>query len=172
MIPLRTNLAVPLLLLVALASVGAGHCNGGGSSGAALAFRPGTLSLATGETATVDVLVALPSGASLQALELDLAAELPVVAIDAVAPHPDFDDDGAWLVAPTLRFLQGTADDAVDLRHGPSPASGQLGVARVTVRAIQPGEGRVRIAGGRLADPQGQALPVGARVALQVTVTP
>ncbi len=83
------------------------------------ASQVGTYSLVT-----VEVLVSSP--VPIQAFDLALQWDPEMILAYDAAPHPEFDDDGAFFTSPRLDFSAGTLDRVVDLRHGGEGAAGRL----------------------------------------------
>jgi hypothetical protein len=118
-------------------------------------FDPPSKTIASG---CFDTDVMVSTNQPLQAFELDLEVTKPeLLALWAVSPHDDFDDDGGFLFPPSVSYANGTAKDIVDLRHGISDKSGLFRIATVRL-CTWPGAGTVklRVSGGGFANPLGE----------------
>jgi hypothetical protein len=95
----------------------------------------------------------------IQAMDLDVRVTGGAVWLEDVWKG-QFDDDGGFFLEPVVDSLAGTATDIVDLRHGASPATGTLRLARLRVFALSKGTATIEITKASLATPTGQALTV------------
>jgi hypothetical protein len=132
-------------------------------------FEPATLSVPVDSIFTVDVVV--NTLGAVQAWEFSLQTDIEGVLPMNVVPHSDFDDDGRFLVPPSIDLSEGRVNGVVDLKHGGSGVTGTFRIATVTLWAHQPGKVAIGLDGVGMATGEGTALPVNVFSA-SVLVTP
>jgi hypothetical protein len=124
-----------------------------------LAFDPPAIALGVGNWVDVDVVVDVDSG-SLQAFDLDFQVSPATAAWIAEARLSEFDDDGAWFVAPVSDFLGGTMKQVIDLRHGDTALRGPVRLVRLRLVALEPGPASITVSSAGLAGAEGQSFAV------------
>lgn len=142
-----------VLLLVALVPLVGSKC-GPQAPAVALRLEPASAVVSPGAVVELDVVAELDSQ-PLQAFDLEVSATAGMLAAFAAEPHADFDDDGALFVEPLPNLGGSLLRRIVDVRHGATPASGAVVLARVRVLALAKGSGVVSISDAGLARPDG-----------------
>jgi len=144
---------------------------GGGESKTWVALVPDVNTVGTFSLFTVDVAVTSPK--PVQAFELGLQWDPEMVLPVDVAPHPDFDDDGAFFTSPHFDLMAGTLDRVVDLRHGGPGAEGNFRIATLQFLALgHPGSTIIGPTGGGLARADGSEPSAVNVVPVTITIEP
>jgi hypothetical protein len=143
------------------------ECDGSGSTGTGGIWpNPRVATVPVGGTLTLDVIVNSTSPA-VQAYDIDVQADPPILLPYAIVPDAMFDDDGKLFRDPTFYPAQALAAGITDLRHG-TAASGTFRIATLTLVAAEAGTTTVTISGPGVAGADGQIIPL---VILDGTVT-
>lgn len=158
------------LLALALGS-GLGLRCGGGEGQTWVALIPDASTIGTFAPFRLDVVVNSP--APIYAFELGLQWDPERVYPVNVAPHPDFDDDGAFFTSPQFDLMAGTLDRVVDLRHGGAGANGSFKIATLQFLSLgSPGSTSIRLTSGGLAKADGSEPLVVNVVPVTITIEP
>jgi len=159
-----------VVLALALRGLLGANC-GGGESRTWVALVPDASSVEAYSLFTVEILVTSPT--PIQAFELGLQWDPEMLEPVNVAPHPDFDDDGAFFTSPQYDLTAGTLDRLVDLRHGGEGAEGSFNIATVEFLSLgAPGATSIGLTSGGLADGNGNEPSLTSVVPVTITIEP
>jgi hypothetical protein len=163
----RIRLAI---LVLALGSALGLQCDGGEEQ-TWVALVPDTNRVGTYSLFTVDVLVT--SLTPIQAFDLSLQWDPEMLFPTDVAPHPEFDDDGAFFISPRFDFVAGKLDRVVDLRHGGEGTEGRFKIATIQFLSLDnAGSTPIGLTSGGLAAPDGSQPSVTNIMPVTITIEP
>jgi hypothetical protein len=118
----------------------------------------------------VEILV--NAGVPVQAFEVALRWDPEMLQATSVAPHPDFDDDGALFTTPRIDLAAGTVDRIADLRHGEPGAEGIFKIATVYFTTLsETGSTSIELTEAGLARSDGSEPPLNF-LSLPITILP
>jgi hypothetical protein len=100
-----------------------------------------------------------------QAFDFELGWDSSALVPTQLAPHPEFDDDGAFSLPVSFALAEGKTSAVVDVRHGPPAPTGTTRVASVTFMAPQGLPGSLWVTGS-VAAPDGSLLPISSSAAV------
>jgi len=123
---------------------------------AGLFFEAPVTLLSPGTEFTATIFVVVIEEPLIHAYDVSLDVDPAVVEIVAIDPHPEYDDDGAFFLAPIIDAAKGTATGMADLRHGPPGGPLLARLATLTLRAVAPGVAYLDASANGLASASGE----------------
>lgn len=136
---------------------------------ATLRFEPQSITVPANTFFTLTVVVE-SDDEPVRAWELQAATDPAVAGPIGAQPHPEFDDDGAFFLAPDADPAAGTLVRAVDVRHGGAGALGEFRIATLLLVSGDAGMASLSLAGSTLVGDTGQTFAVtGGHTSILVT---